>query len=122
MPYGTGKFVTVWKIEDKGKYSDVQISSSSKNKEGKYETDFTAIARFIGHAHNKLSQIKLKDLIKLVSCEVKNKYDKEKKVITYTNYAVFDFEPFNANSSTAPATKQDEPNVSIEDPDEMPFN
>lgn len=118
MPYGTGKFVTVWKIDAKDKYSDVQISGSSKNKEGKYETDFTAIARFIGHAHNKLSQIKVKDLIKLVECEVKNKYDKEKKVITYTNYAVFDFEPYNANSTTPPA-KTKKPDEIDED---LPFN
>lgn len=119
MPFGTGKFVTVWKVDAKERYSDVQISGSSKNKEGKYETDFTGIVRFIGHAHNKLSQIKVKDLIKLVECEVKNKYDKEKKVITYTNYAVFDFEPYNPNATTTTAktNESDDP----ENQGDLPF-
>lgn len=118
MPFGTGKFVTIWKIENKGKYSEVQISASKKNKEGKYEQDFGTTARFIGHAHNKISEFKAKDLIKLGDCEVTNKYDKEKKT-TYTNYAVFDFEPFNG-AATTQTTKKDEPELNIFD-DDTPF-
>ena len=81
------------------------LHMNAKNKEGKYEQDFGATARFIGHAHNKISEFKAKDLIKLGDCEVTNKYDKEKKT-TYTNYAVFDFEPFNG--AAAQPTKKDE--------------
>lgn len=118
MPFGVGKFVTVWKIEDKGKYSEVQISGSKKSKEGKYETDFSATARFIGHAHNKLSQIAIKSLIKIGDCEVTNRYDKEKKT-TYTNYAVFDFEPYNSNATPSPIkTNNSEESENQED---LPF-
>jgi len=107
--FGTGYYVKVWKKENKGKYTDVQISSSKKNKDGVYETDFSTIARFIGHAHNKIDQVNLKDSIKLLECGVSNKYDKEKK-ITYTNYVVFDFE-----------TNGDTTNISVEDENTMPF-
>lgn len=116
MAFRVGAQVKLWRIENKGNYSSVQISTSKKNKQtDTYETDFSGIVRFIGHAHNKLSQVKVNDRVKIGDCEVTNKYDKEKK-ITYTNYAVFDFELENSNNNTPP------PAVDTSADDDSPFN
>lgn len=107
MGIKSGVTATVWKIEDKGKFTKAQISTSKKNKvTNTYETDFSGYVNFVGHAHNKVSQIKEKEKIKIGDFEVTNSYDKEKK-ITYTNIAVYSFETMaeanNAPSNTTPA-------------------
>lgn len=45
--------VTLWKIEDKGKYSEGNVSTSRKNKEtNEYVNSNFAFWRFVGKAHN----------------------------------------------------------------------
>lgn len=93
MGFKSNGYCTVWEVKaGKGNYSDVRINTSKKNKQtDQYETDFSGWVRFIGDAHKNASGLKEKDRIKIGDCEVTNSYDKEKKV-TYTNYAVFNFE------------------------------
>lgn len=94
MGLKTGCVATVWSVEDKGKYSDVRISTSRKDKTTQvWNTDFSSYVRFVGSAHEFSKQLSPKDLIRINQFEVTNKYDKEKKV-TYTSYAVFDCERF----------------------------
>ena len=120
------RFVKVWEVEDKGNYHIVSLSTSKKNKEtDKYETDFSnKFVRFIGTAHKLAADLKAGDVIKLGSCEVTNKYDKEKNT-TYTNYLVYSFEKEgdnpNSNQSTA---KKDDSFMNIPDSidEELPFN
>ena len=112
MGLKTGCVVTVWSVEDKGKYSEVRVSTSRKNKTTQnWETDFGAYARFIGAAHEAAKALKPKDRIKITEFEVTNRYDKERK-ITYTSYAVFGFEPLEPNERPAPAPTGN---------DDMPF-
>lgn len=87
------RFVKVWEVENKGNYHIVSLSTSKKNKDtNEYETDFSSkFVRFIGTAHTLASDLKKGDTIKLGSCEVTNKYDKEKNT-TYTNYLIYSFE------------------------------
>ena len=105
------RFVKVWEVENKGNYHVVSLSTSKKNKEtGKYETDFSnKFVRFIGTAHNLAADLKVGDVIKLGSCEVTNKYDKDKNT-TYTNYQS--------------EGKKDYSFVDVPDdsPEELPFN
>lgn len=126
MSFRQNSFCTVWEIKKgTGNFTDVRLSSSKKNKQtGEYETDFTGFVRFIGGAHQKAASLKEKDRIKLGDCEVTNRYDKEKKV-TYTNYAVFDFEMANGGQQSpqqAQSTVGGFENIPDGIDEELPFN
>ena len=122
------RFVNVWEVENKGNYHIVSLSTSKKNKDtNEYETDFSnKFVRFIGTAHTLAADLKKGDTIKLGSCEVTNKYDKEKNT-TYTNYLVYSFEKEgdNNNSNNNQSTpKSNDGFMNIPDgiDEELPFN
>lgn len=119
------RFVKVWEVENKGNYHIVSLSTSKKNKEtNEYETDFSnKFVRFIGTAHTLAADLKKGDTIKLGSCEVTNKYDKEKNT-TYTNYLVYSFEKEGGNTNNQSSTKADNSFMDIPDDadSELPFN
>lgn len=122
------RFVKVWEVENKGNYHVVSLSTSKKNKEtNQYETDFSnKFVRFIGAAHTLAADLKAGDTIKLGSCEVTNKYDKEKNT-TYTNYLVYSFEKEGENSNSSPnnsTPKSGDGFMNIPDgvDEELPFN
>ena len=125
MGFRNGAFATVWEVrEGRGKYTDVRISISRKDKNsGNYETDFSGYVRFIGDAATDALGLQPKDRIKIGECETTNRYDKEKNV-TYTNHAVFSFERADSQGGTAkPAAKKDEfMNVPEGIDEELPFN
>lgn len=122
------RFVKVWEVENKGNYHIVSLSTSKKNKDtNEYETDFSnKFVRFIGTAHTLAADLKKGDTIKLGSCEVTNKYDKDKNT-TYTNYLVYSFEKegdnssSNANQST-PKSNDGFMNIPDGIDEELPFN
>lgn len=129
MGFGKGNFGTVWKTENKGKYTVAEMSTSKKNKEtDKYETDWSnKFVRLVGTAHDQAKNFGERENVKIGSCEVTNKYDKEKNV-TYTNYVIFGFEEKDGGSSSK---EKPEPSKAIGDgfmniPDgldeELPFN
>ena len=94
--FQNGKFAKVWKIypkeKDGQKYTDVQISTSKKEKGKKdYTTDFSDNARLIGEAHKKAADLEANDRIKILDCGVSNFWSKEKNRKYYT-FCIFDFE------------------------------
>ena len=119
------RFVKVWEVENKGNYHIVSLSTSKKNKDtNEYETDFNnKFVRFIGTAHTLAADLKKGDTIKLGSCEVTNKYDKEKDT-TYTNYLVYSFEKEGGNTNNQSTPKADNSFMDIPDDadSELPFN
>ena len=139
---GIGGYARVFKAEDKGKYSVVNLCCSKKNKEtGEYDTDFqSGIVRFIGAAHEKISGMDIGPKgvpIQIISCDVTVQVYNEKY---YTNYIVYDFDVQESNSSgskssgsksgtskktkkkTAKPEKKEEPSEEEEDEDsELPF-
>lgn len=128
MGFRTGAFAKAWKIENKGNYSVVDLSTSKKNKEtGKYDKDFgNKFVRFIGTAHTLASSLHDGASIKLGNVEVTNNYDKEKNK-EYTNYLVFSFEIPDGNGSTStPNTSENKGDGFMNIPDgideELPFN
>lgn len=126
MGFRTDVYAKLWKIENKGNYSIVEMSTSKKNKDtDKYETDFSnKFTRFIGTAHTQLATMKDGDTIKLGNCEVTNNYDKEKKIL-YTNYLVFSFSIPEAKGGTTTAPKATtKPTIVPDDNDDdsLPFN
>ena len=108
MAFGEGNFVKIWKVVDRGNYSEVSISSNKKNKQtGEYETDFSCnFVRFCGKAHNQRPMEGQK--IKLTSCSVTNCYEKDKQRVYTKNptYCVFGYEL----QDSAPAAERIQPN------------
>ena len=47
---------TTWKVEHKEKYSQANLSTSKKDKDGKWNNMYWR-ARFVGHAHHKSFQL-----------------------------------------------------------------
>ena len=93
MGFRTGNYARIWEVTDKGRYLEAKMSVSKRNKAtGKYEQEWSAFGvRLVGHAANQAKEMTFPASVQLGSCDVTNKYDKEKK-ITYTNYVVFDFQ------------------------------
>ena len=115
MGFRQDAYATVWSVEDKGKFSKVQLSTSRKNREtNEYETDFSGFVAFVGNAHKKAGSLRKNDRIKLDGCDVTTTYD-EKKKITYTNYTVFDFATANSTRKTSSPVDNGEPD------DDTPF-
>lgn len=139
MGFRQGAYAKVWRVEDRGNYSVAQISVSKKNKEtGQYETEFQHnFVRLVGTAHDlgkNIEEVQGGTSIKITSCDVTNRYDKEKQQ-EYVNFVIFGFEfPDNNNgnsggskkpaSSKKPAKKTPD-NGFMNIPDgieELPFN
>ena len=128
--FGNGAWVKVWKCEKgQGNYYMAQMSSSRKNQEGQYETDWSdGRVRLVGTAAKQAEKIKAGDRLQIENCGVTNTYDKEKKT-TYTNYVIFAFSnnAYN-NAQTQPnkptkstkTTKASEASETSDD--ELPFN
>lgn len=132
---GKGGFARVWKVEDKGKYSEVQLSTSKKNKDGTYETDFQdGFVRFIGAAHNKIKDVDIPEkglTIQITLNDTTTNYSQKTKT-KYVNYVVFDFEVYdgssgstksetNTKTTTKVATKKKEKTVVEDTEEDLPF-
>lgn len=128
MGFGAGKFVHIWKLENKGNYHVAEMSTSKKNKETEqYETDWAnKFVRLVGTAHQQADSLDISKNVKIGACEVTNKYDKEKNT-TYTNYVIFGFEDANNGSSqsskSATSNTSSDGFMNIPDgiDDELPF-
>ena len=123
--FSNNTYAKLWKIEkvkDKNYYQG-QISTSRKNQNGEYETDFSAsFVRFVGDAAKAAAKLSDGDRIRIINCGVTNSYDKEKKV-TYTNYTIFECE--NANEGQQkPQKKSSTHSNKAQDvsEDDLPFN
>lgn len=109
-----GNFAKVWELEDKGKWTRVNMSTSRKNKDdGTYKTDFSSkFVKFIGKAHEMAKHLKENDRIKIVECGTTVEKGNDEK--WYTNFLVFNFELQDGYSN---APKQvDDPYEGDEDP------
>ena len=127
-----GGYATIWKVEDKGKYSSVQLSTSRKKEDGSYETDFSSYVNFVGAAHTMAQGITQMTRIQIKNADVTKRYDKAKDK-EYVNFAVFDFDILDqtpakkyANKSATPTPKkvtgnEDFMNVPNTEEDELPW-
>lgn len=119
--FAQGNWCKVWSVEDKGKTSVARISTSRKNDNGEYETDWSdSFVRLVGNARN----VAEGDRKQIGRCGVTNRYDKEKKV-TYTNYVIFDWAEGNESTSTMTNQKESDDFVKVPSnisSEELPFN
>lgn len=104
--FSNNAYATIWEIKDgRGSTKDVRISTSRKNQEGKYETDFSGYVRFAGKAAELAATLQPNDRIQIKNCGVTNSYNKEKK-ITYWNPVVFEAEKVESNGGGSTATPE----------------
>ena len=113
---------TIWEIEDKGNFSLVRMSTSRKDKKtDEYVNSNWSYVRFVGKAHEKISNLKVKDRIVLKGAIVSLEpymENGEKKYPKHPQITVFNWE-FPEQS---PAGNMDTPPKVEESPEEdMPF-
>lgn len=85
----TGKYVSVYEVEDKGKYCLANLSTSKKNTDGAY-TNMYWKARFVGNAFDKAKILKNNDRIEITNGVIENNYDKDNEKLWVT-VIVFEF-------------------------------
>ncbi len=109
--------VTIWKVEGKGKYSEVTFSSSRKEQgeSGGWLNSNWSFVRFVGKAHTKANELQAKDRIVLTKAAMtKESYEKdgEKQYPKNPAMVVFDFEmadaPAGHNPDVPPQVAEDE--------------
>lgn len=121
--FSNGTYATIWQVDEREKYMNVQLSTSRKNQNGEYETDFSGFVRFVGKAKDVVRGLHEKDRVRILSCGVTTQYNKEKKV-TYTNYVVFECElPSGSNGKAKAQPKAATETFATVDGDdgELPF-
>ena len=124
MIYFKDALVTVWKVEDKGKYSIVSLSSGRKDKKTeKYVNSNWTFVRFVGEAHEKAQELKEKDRIKInggFSWEPYTDENGERKFAKTPSLVVFNFgyseDKLQANNPDKPPVVEDD-----SDNEELPF-
>jgi hypothetical protein len=113
--------VRIWEVEDKGKYSVVKMGSSRKDKtSGEYKNTTWSFVRFVGTAHNNISEFGLKkdDVIVLKGANISQEpymKDGEKKYPQNPQITVFNWQHY------APDEERDTPPVVEEEVPEFPF-
>lgn len=129
MGFRNNSFATVWEVESRNnRWTRLRINISKKDKDtGEYDNEFSGFVDVFGTAAAaKAAKLKARDRIKLLSVDVTNTYDKEKKV-TYWNPKVFDFEMANAPTSNRNTNRVNEQaayngdNMYDGDDGELPF-
>ena len=110
MGFHNGCILKVWKITRReAKYTDLQCSASSKDKNGKYQKDWNGFVRLLGKAFEETDVIvdKMADedgcLIKMISGDVKTNYTGGKN---YTNYTCFECEVLSGNVENTPQASE----------------
>lgn len=101
MGFRSNAFATVWETKTQSdRWTRLRISISRKNPQtNEYETDFSGWVDCYGSSvAAKAAKLKEKDRIKILSCDISNKYDKEKNT-TYWNPKIFDFEMAGSSST-----------------------
>jgi len=111
MAFSQGSFAKVWRFEDKGKYSVVEMSTSRRDREtDEYKTDFSSkFVKFLGKAHEHLADLQENGRIKITSCAVTVEPGQDGK--WYTNFLVYGFE----NADEAGASSPRVSNTAVED-------
>lgn len=137
MGFRSGAYAKVWKVEKgNGNFYVAEMSTSKKAKDrsgnviqengkDKYETDWSnKFVRLVGTAAEQAEAMSDGVSVKIDSCEVTNKYDKEKNT-TYTNYVIYAFSEDGQSKPTQSANKPSSDGfMNIPDgiDEELPFN
>ena len=117
----SGRFCKVWDVEvnDNG-YAKVNLGTSRNEKDGNYiNTNWWGVA-FVGKAKEFGASLTKGDVIEVVSGQLENVYNKEKKV-SYFNMVVFEAKMENGGNSEPKPKVKDKIQPIEEEDDEFPF-
>ena len=114
MGFHNGAFATIWDVSDKSdNFTKVRMTVSRKDTDSdSYITDFRGFVALFGEARKKIKQIESvlsrdnKCRIKIVSCDVSNKYDKDAGR-EFVNFSMFEFEFADGSSPSTADSKQE---------------
>ena len=124
MGLHNGCWAKVWEVKPGERNTILRVSVSRKNKEAdEYIEDFTGYLKLVADAQGMAGEIVEGDRIKVGSCDVSTRYDKENKK-SYVNYTVFSIEEISHKdgSSTPRASADSEPaEPQSDDEGELPF-
>lgn len=121
MGFHNGCWAKVWEVKPGEKTTILRVSISRKDKQtDKYVDDFTGYLKLVGSAQGMSNEILAEDRIKIGSCDVSTRYDKDNKK-TYVNYTVFTIDEIHHkdrnDQNTAPSTAVQD----SDDEGELPF-
>ena len=127
MLYLNDNYVTVWKAESKGKYYEIQMSSSRKDKKsGEYVNSGWSFVRFVAQAAEKAAKLERGDRIILKGAAFsRESYMKDNEKLWPKNpqLVVFNFEwvDEDRNTDSGETEKEDEAPVVEDEMDGLPF-
>lgn len=87
--FSNNSIAKLWETKIYDNFTIATISTSRKNADGRYETDFRRKVKFCGNAHKKHPQEGQR--IKILSCGATCEYNKEQQV-ERINFVIFDYE------------------------------
>lgn len=123
--FANNNYAKVWKIFPKNekdqKYTSVQLSTSRKQKDGNYKTDFSGYVRMIGDAEEKAKELEAQDRIKLLKTGVTNFYNKEAKKKSADQFICFDFDFVNEQKQAEANGASDNDFVPLPEDEKLPF-
>ena len=123
--FANNNYAKVWKIFPKNekdqKYTSVQLSTSRKQKDGNYKTDFSGYVRMIGDAEEKAKELEAQDRIKLLKTGVTNFYNKEAKKKSADQFICFDFDFVNEQKQAEANGTSDDDFVPLPEDEKLPF-
>ena len=126
MGFRKGAYARIWEVKPvSDTFVRARITISKKNKEtDQYEEEFGDYIAFVGSvAAKNAARLHKGDRIQIGDCDVRNRYDREKKA-KYYNFQVYSFESANGSGSPAPhasAAPQPEVDDGEVDDSQLPF-
>lgn len=115
-------YAKVWHVDRKEKYTDVRISTSEKDADGNY-VNSTWFPRLIGHAHQKLKDLKEGDKIIISKAKFTNEgyTDKEGNKKSAFKFLILEAEPESQNENTTKPSAKSEPKSEEANTEEDPW-
>lgn len=122
--FANNNYAKVWKIYPKNekdqKYTCVQLSTSRKQKDGSYKTDYSGYVRMVGDAEEKAKELEAQDRIKLLKVGVTNFYNHELKKKSADQFICYDFE-FDNQQKQATVSGESDDFMELPEDAKLPF-
>jgi hypothetical protein len=117
----TGRFLKVWAVEIKEKFTKVDMSSSKKNQDGSYSNSSWKGCKFVGKAFEESKTLSKGDTINVLSGLIGKRQYQDK---WYDDIVVFEFEVVYNSEASNKSSGESSGFEQVDDPaidDSLPF-